>query len=82
MMGLTEGREFLVEPSPLDKSKLQAELQTASNVSNNNNNDDHRLSPIKYNLRLAQAKTEALAEAHSRNTTATTTGTRTDNGNG
>eukprot|EP00532_Pseudo-nitzschia_australis_P005834 CAMPEP_0168172540 /NCGR_PEP_ID=MMETSP0139_2-20121125/5326_1 /TAXON_ID=44445 /ORGANISM="Pseudo-nitzschia australis, Strain 10249 10 AB" /LENGTH=165 /DNA_ID=CAMNT_0008090233 /DNA_START=69 /DNA_END=566 /DNA_ORIENTATION=- len=54
MMGLTEGQEFLMKPSPLDKSKLQA----ASNVNDNNNNDnnkndDHRLSPVKYNLRLA-----------------------------
>lgn len=51
MMGLVEGKEYLVEPSPLDESQLQVELR--GNVS-----------PIEYTLKLAEAKACALAEAH------------------
>jgi len=51
MMGLVEGKEYLVEPSPLDESQLQVELR--GNVS-----------PIEYTRKLAEAKAFALAEAH------------------
>lgn len=63
MMGLREGREFLVEPSPLDESELQNEL-LSNNNKNINNKNQTQLTPIEYNLRLAQAKAHALAEAH------------------
>ena len=52
MMGLSEGKEYVVEPSPLDESKLQVELAA------------EKLSPIEYTRRLAEAKALALAEAH------------------
>jgi len=40
-----------------------------------NNNNHHRLSPVKYNLRLAQVKAHALAETHAANTNTTTPNT-------
>lgn len=60
MMGLSEGKEYTVEPSPLDESKLQAVLV------------QEKLSPVEYTRRLAEAKALALAEAHSGDGTATT----------
>jgi len=57
MMGLSEGKEFVVEPSPLDESKLQVALAK------------EKLSPIEYTRRLAEAKALALAEAHNTETT-------------
>ena len=60
MMGLTEGREYIVEPSPLDESKLQVDLVR------------EQLSPVEYTRRLAEAKALALAEAHSGEGTTTT----------
>lgn len=51
MMGLSEGKEYVVEPSPLDESKLQVELAA------------EKLSPVEYTRRLAEAKALALAEA-------------------
>ena len=45
-------KEYLVEPSPLDESKLQVELA------------NEKLSPVEYTRRLAEAKALALAEAH------------------
>lgn len=53
MMGLSEGQEYVVEPSPLDESKLQVDLA------------NEKLPPIEYTRRLAEAKACALAEAHS-----------------
>eukprot|EP00535_Pseudo-nitzschia_heimii_P009349 CAMPEP_0197179050 /NCGR_PEP_ID=MMETSP1423-20130617/4125_1 /TAXON_ID=476441 /ORGANISM="Pseudo-nitzschia heimii, Strain UNC1101" /LENGTH=334 /DNA_ID=CAMNT_0042628899 /DNA_START=151 /DNA_END=1155 /DNA_ORIENTATION=- len=55
MMGLAEGVHFSVEPSPLDESKLQAELRGS-------------VSPVEYTLRLAEAKASALADARCRTT--------------
>lgn len=52
MMGLSEGKEYVVEPSPLDESKLQVQLA------------EEKLSPVEYTRRLAEAKALALAEAH------------------
>jgi len=52
MMGLTESKEYLVETSPLDESKLQVELGR------------EQLTSVEYTRRLAEAKAHALAEAH------------------
>ena len=52
MMGLSEDKEYIVEVSPLDESKLQVEL------------GNEQLSPVEYTRRLAEAKACALAEAH------------------
>jgi len=52
MMGLSENKEYLVEPSPLDESKLQLDLI------------NEKLSSIDYTRRLAEAKAFALAEVH------------------
>lgn len=52
MMGLSENKEYLVEPSPLDESKLQVDLI------------NEKLSSIDYTRRLAEAKAFALAEVH------------------
>jgi len=56
MMGLRENKEYLVEPSPLDESKLQVDLV------------NEKLSSIDYTRRLAEAKAYALAEAHAADT--------------
>jgi septum formation protein len=52
MMGLSEDKEYIVEVSPLDESKLQVELAK------------EKLLPVEYTRRLAEAKAFALAEAH------------------
>jgi septum formation protein len=52
MMGLSENKEYIVEPSPLDESKLQVDLV------------GEKLLPVEYTRRLAEAKACALAEAH------------------
>ena len=52
MMGLREDKQYLVETSPLDESKLQVEL------------GKEELTSIEYTRRLAEAKAIALAEAH------------------
>eukprot|EP00536_Pseudo-nitzschia_multiseries_P009686 jgi/Psemu1/288614/fgenesh1_pg.278_\ len=52
MMGLCESKEYLVETSPLDESKLQVEL------------GKEKLTSIEYTRRLAEAKAYALAEVH------------------
>jgi len=55
MMGLRENKEYFVEVSPLDESKVQTELRSEG------------LSPTDYTRKLAEAKAHALAETHYRN---------------